>query len=227
MLDIRDALGALLEREPAALTVSTCGYITRDVYNIRDRANHFYLVGSMGMAAPIGLGIALAHPERRVLVLDGDGSFAMNPGCLPMIAEHRPNLVHVVLDNGAHESTGGQRTAALGDPAAMALAAGYAAAHTVDDLDGLAALDLTGTPTLVRIRCKPREHPAGKRVEQTPQELVERFRTHLAEGAPAVAEGAPALAEGAPAHALPEGSAALPEGPAALPDPTSHLEGAV
>ncbi|GAA2391806.1 hypothetical protein GCM10010420_15170 [Streptomyces glaucosporus] len=183
MLDIRDALGALLERESTALTVTTCGYITRDVYNIRDRANHFYLVGSMGMAAPIGLGIALAHPDRRVLVLDGDGSFAMNPGCLPMIAEHRPNLVHVVLDNGAHESTGGQRTVALGDPAAMALAAGYAAAHTVDDLDRLAALDLTGTPTLVRIRCKPRSHPAGKRVEQTPQQLVERFRAQLADPA--------------------------------------------
>jgi phosphonopyruvate decarboxylase len=183
LLDIRDALGALLERESTALTVSTCGYITRDVYNIADRPNHFYLVGSMGMAAPIGLGIALAHPDRRVLVLDGDGSFAMNPGCLPMIAEHRPNLVHVVLDNGAHESTGGQRTAALGDPAAMALAAGYAAAHTVDDLDQLAALDLTGTPTLVRIRCKPRSHPAGKRVQQTPQQLVKRFRTQLADPA--------------------------------------------
>lgn len=179
MLDIRDALGALLERESTALTVSTCGYITRDVYNIADRPNHFYLVGSMGMAAPIGLGIALAHPDRRVLVLDGDGSFAMNPGCLPMIAEHRPNLVHVVLDNGAHESTGGQRTAALGDPAAMALAAGYAAAHTVDDLDQLAAVDLTATPTLVRVRCKPRSHPAGKRVQQTPQQLVKRFRTQL------------------------------------------------
>ena len=180
MLDIRDALSALLEREPAALTVSTCGYITRDLYNIRDRTQHFYLVGSMGMAAPIGLGIALAHPDRRVLVLDGDGSFAMNPGCLPMIAEHRPNLVHVVLDNGAHESTGGQRTVALGDPAATALAAGYAAAHTVDSLDQLAGLELTGTPTLLRIRCTPRSHPAGKRVGLTPQAMVKRFRAHLA-----------------------------------------------
>ena len=59
----------------------------------------------------------------------------------------------------------------------------------MDDLDGLAALDLTGTPTLVRIRCELRGHPAGKRVEQTPQELVERFRTHLAEGADAPSAG--------------------------------------
>ncbi|WOX10315.1 thiamine pyrophosphate-dependent enzyme [Streptomyces sp. N50] len=191
MLDIRDALGALLEREPSALTVSTCGYITRDLYNISDRPNHFYLVGSMGMAAPIGLGIALAHPGRRVLVLDGDGSYAMNPGCLPMIAEHRPNLVHAVLDNGAHESTGGQRTVAPGDWAAMALAAGYAAAYTVDGLDELAALDLTATPALVRIRCAPRTHPAGRRVELTPQQLVSRFRAELATaGAPARAGGA-------------------------------------
>ncbi|MFJ3804253.1 thiamine pyrophosphate-dependent enzyme [Streptomyces sp. NPDC090088] len=185
MLDIRDALTALLEREPSALTVTTCGYITRDVYNIADRDNHFYLVGSMGMAAPIGLGIALAHPDRRVLVLDGDGSYAMNPGCLPMIAEHRPDLVHVVLDNGAHESTGGQRTVSLGDPAAMALAAGYAAAHTVDDLGQLDALDLSVTPALVRIRCLPRTHPAGRRVEWTPQQLVSRFRARLATTSPA------------------------------------------
>ncbi|MFI1366314.1 thiamine pyrophosphate-dependent enzyme [Streptomyces griseochromogenes] len=180
MLDIRTAIGALLEREPAALTVSTCGYITRDLYNLADRPQNFYLVGSMGMAAPIGLGIALAHPGRRVLVLDGDGSFAMNPGCLAMIAEHRPDLVHVVLDNGAHESTGGQRTAALGDPAALARAAGYPAAYTADSLDALAAVEFDGSPTLLHIRCAPRTHPAGRRVEPTPQQLVARFRDELA-----------------------------------------------
>ncbi|MEU8779615.1 thiamine pyrophosphate-dependent enzyme [Streptomyces sp. NPDC048606] len=180
MLDIRTAIQALLDREPTALVVSTCGYITRDLYNLADRPQHFYLVGSMGMAAPIGLGIALARPGRRVLVLDGDGSFAMNPGCLPTIAEHRPDLVHVVLDNGAHESTGGQRTAALGDPPALALAAGYPAAHIVEDADALAAVELDGHPTLLHIRCTPRTHPAGGRVEQTPQQLVARFRRELA-----------------------------------------------
>jgi sulfopyruvate decarboxylase subunit beta len=179
-LDIRHALRAVLDREPSALFVSTCGYITRDLYNLEDRGNHFYLVGSMGMAAPIGLGVALGQPGRRVVVLDGDGSFSMNLSCLPMIAENKPNLVHVVLDNGAHESTGGQRTAALGDPAALARAAGYAVAYTVDSLDQLAVLDLSETPALVHVRCRPRSHPAGHRVALTPQELVARFRAELA-----------------------------------------------
>ncbi|MFE6687534.1 thiamine pyrophosphate-dependent enzyme [Streptomyces sp. NPDC057743] len=194
MLDIREAITALLDRDPTALYVSTCGYITRDVYNIADRPGNFYLVGSMGMAAPIGLGVALARPDRRVVVLDGDGSFAMNPGCLPMIAEHRPDLLHIVLDNGAHESTGGQRTAALGDPAALARAAGYLAAHTVDSLDALAAAHPargTAGPTLLHLRCHPRTHKAGRRVELTPQELVTRFRTEAAAPVPAAAEGSP------------------------------------
>ncbi|URM92571.1 thiamine pyrophosphate-dependent enzyme [Streptomyces sp. MRC013] len=183
MLDIRDAIQAVRAREPSARYVTTCGYITRDVYNIDDRENNFYLVGSMGMAAPIGLGVALADAGRRVVVLDGDGSFAMNLGCLPMIAEHRPDLVHFVLDNGAHESTGGQRTAALGDPVSLALAAGYAAAYSVGSREELEALDLTGTPALVHVRCRPRTHAAGRRVALTPQELVSRFRAHL--GVPA------------------------------------------
>lgn len=180
-LDIREAMRAVLDRESTALFVSTCGYITRDLYNLEDRDSNFYLVGSMGMAAPIGLGVALAQPHRRVVVFDGDGSFAMNPGCLPMIAEHRPNLVHVVLDNGAHESTGGQRTAALGDPTGFARAAGYRATYTVDSVEALAALDLSETPALVHVRCRTREHAAGRRVELTPQVLVARFRGALAD----------------------------------------------
>ncbi|WP_026930467.1 thiamine pyrophosphate-dependent enzyme [Glycomyces tenuis] len=180
MLDIRDAIRALLDRDRSALVVSTCGYITRDLYNLEDRPQHLYLVGTMGIAAPLGLGIAVAEPGRRVLVLDGDGSFAMNPGCLPMIGEQRPDLVHAVLDNGAHESTGGQRTAALGDPVAMALACGYAAAHRIETADRIAAVELTRAPTLLHIPCAPRSHRAGRRVEPSPQQLVARFQTELA-----------------------------------------------
>ncbi len=128
MFGIQDAITAVTEKYPSSLYVSTCGFITRDLYNLNDRPGNFYLVGSMGMAAPVGLGVALAQPGKHVVVLDGDGSFAMNLSVLPMIAEHGPDLVHVVLDNGAHESTGGQRPVRIGDPAALALAAGYPAA---------------------------------------------------------------------------------------------------
>ncbi|WP_306368973.1 thiamine pyrophosphate-dependent enzyme [Nocardiopsis sp. CC223A] len=182
-MDIRAAIRTLFDAEPFSLRVTTCGFITRDAHGIEDTDANLYLVGSMGMAAPVGLGVALAHPGRRVLVLDGDGSFAMNPGCLPMIAGHRPDLVHVVLDNGSHESTGGQRTSPTGDPAALALAAGYAAARSAGSAEEIrAALRDADPPTLLHIRCPPRTgHPAG-RVRHTPQRLVSRFREGLERG---------------------------------------------
>ncbi|MGQ4516190.1 thiamine pyrophosphate-dependent enzyme [Streptomyces sp. DW26H14] len=176
MLGIQDAIRAITEKYPTSLTVSTCGFITRDLFNIADRPENFYLVGSMGMAAPVGLGVALARPGRHVVVLDGDGSFAMNLSVLPMIAEHSPDLVHVVLDNGLHESTGGQRPVHIGDPAALALAAGYRAAHSVGsaaELDEVRAEP--GSTSLLHVRCAPRGGHAGKRVEWTPQQLVTRF----------------------------------------------------
>ncbi|MFJ6213756.1 thiamine pyrophosphate-dependent enzyme [Streptomyces sp. NPDC092296] len=177
MLGIREAIAETVRRFPDSLTVSTCGFITRDLYNTADRPENFYLVGSMGMAAPVGLGVALARPDRYVVVLDGDGSFAMNLSVLPMIAEHRPALVHVVLDNGAHESTGGQRPVHIGDPAGLALAAGYAAAHCVATLEELRAAECAPDgPTLLHVRCARRGAGAGRRVEPTPQQLVARFR---------------------------------------------------
>ncbi|GAB3845663.1 hypothetical protein GCM10029963_24270 [Micromonospora andamanensis] len=180
-LEISAAITELVGRWPDSIYVSTCGYITRDLYNLADRPENFYLVGSMGMAAPVGLGVALAEPERHVVVFDGDGSFAMNLSILPMIGEHRPSLLHVVLDNGLHESTGGQRPVHVGDPVGLARAAGYASATSISDLAGLRALDpLPPGPALLHVRCAARGGSAGRRVELTPQELVARFRAALA-----------------------------------------------
>ncbi|NNN29651.1 phosphonopyruvate decarboxylase [Streptomyces sp. S3(2020)] len=177
MFGIQDAIRAITEKYPTSLYVSTCGFITRDLYNIADRPQNLYLVGSMGMAAPVGLGVALARPDKHVVVLDGDGSFAMNLSVLPMIAEHAPDLVHVVLDNGLHESTGGQRPVRIGDPAALALGAGYAAAYDVDSAEALAAVrPERGVTSLVHVTCAPRGAHAGRRVQWTPQQVVERFR---------------------------------------------------
>lgn len=177
MFGIQDAIRAVTEKFPTSLYVSTCGFITRDLYNTADRPKNFYLVGSMGMAAPVGLGVALARPDKHVVVLDGDGSFAMNLSVLPMIAEQASDLVHVVLDNGLHESTGGQRPVHIGDPAALALAAGYPDAHAVASADELAEVrPAPGVPSLLHIRCAPRGAHAGQRVQWTPQQVVERFR---------------------------------------------------
>lgn len=91
--------------------VSANGFISRDLFDVCDRESNFYMIGSMGLASSIGVGIALKNPKRRVFVFDGDGNILMNLGSLVTIGSLKPrNLVHVVFDNGSHESTGGQPT---------------------------------------------------------------------------------------------------------------------
>jgi len=90
--------------------ISANGFLSRDLYEILDKPSNFYMIGSMGLASSIGLGIALKYP-KKVFVFDGDGSILMNLGSLTTIGSIRPrNLVHLVFDNSSHESTGGQPT---------------------------------------------------------------------------------------------------------------------
>ncbi len=93
------------------IIVSANGYISRDLFNLKDRSSNFYMIGSMGLASSIGLGLAIKNPKRRVFVFDGDGNILMNLGSLTTIGSIKPkNLVHVIFDNSSHESTGGQPT---------------------------------------------------------------------------------------------------------------------
>ena len=110
--------------------VATTGLTSRELAAVRDRPNNFYMAGSMGHAAAIGLGLALERPRRRVVVLDGDGAVLMHLGTLSTIGHQAPaNLVHVVLDNGVYGSTGDQpTTSSTTDLAAVARACGYRAA---------------------------------------------------------------------------------------------------
>ena len=110
------------------LALFTTGMISREAFNIRDRAENFYMIGSMGLLNALGLGLALQSPAWRIWVIEGDGSALMSLGTLPLIATMRvPNLIHVVLDNEVYESTGGQPTISSEvDLAALAEAAGYA-----------------------------------------------------------------------------------------------------
>ena len=91
--------------------VSANGFISRDLYEACDRLTNFYMIGSMGLASSIGLGLALKKPQKRVYIFDGDGNILMNLGSLVTIGSLQPkNLVHVIFDNNLHESTGGQPT---------------------------------------------------------------------------------------------------------------------
>ena len=91
--------------------ISANGYISRDLYEADDKETNFYMLGSMGLASSIGLGIALSNPKFRVFVFDGDGNILMNLGSLTTIGILSPkNLIHIIFDNNSHESTGGQPT---------------------------------------------------------------------------------------------------------------------
>jgi sulfopyruvate decarboxylase subunit beta len=108
------------------LVICNLGYPSRELYALNDKATHFYMLGSMGLASSIGLGLALSQP-RKVVVLDGDGSLLMNLGSLATIANHAPeNYLLVVLDNQCYGSTGCQLTATsrAADLAAIATGAG-------------------------------------------------------------------------------------------------------
>lgn len=117
------------------IVVATTGYTGRELYALEDRPNQIYMVGSMGCAMSFGLGLALARPERRVIVLDGDGAALMRLGAMAVLGHERPpNLVHVLLDNGLHESTGGQATVSdTVDFCAIAAACGYASVTAAGD----------------------------------------------------------------------------------------------
>ncbi len=91
--------------------VSANGFMSRDLFEMNDKESNFYMIGSMGLASSIGLGIAIKNPKKRVFVFDGDGNILMNLGSLVTIGSLKPkNLVHIVFDNNSHESTGGQPT---------------------------------------------------------------------------------------------------------------------
>ena len=91
--------------------VSANGFISRDLFETCDKNSNFYMIGSMGLASSISLGVALKNPKKKIFVFDGDGNILMNLGSLTTIGKTSPkNLIHIVFDNSIHESTGGQPT---------------------------------------------------------------------------------------------------------------------
>lgn len=103
-----EAIRCVVEELDGELVVCNIGYPSRELYSVRDRDENFYMLGSMGLASSIGLGLALST-SKRVVVFDGDGSLLMNLGSLVTIANQSPpNLTLIVLDNESYSSTGGQ-----------------------------------------------------------------------------------------------------------------------
>ena len=134
----RDAMEAVYPQLEQCVVVTIMGAVAAELQSIGHRPNFFYLQHAMGLASSMGLGIALARPELKVVVFDGDGSVLMNLGGLTTLARYRPrNLVHVVFDNESLLSVGGFPTATSTgtDIAGIAAAAGIRRTSTVIALD--------------------------------------------------------------------------------------------
>ena len=146
----RDALARVIARTPLDSTVvlASTGFCGRELYALDDRSNQLYMVGSMGCLTPFALGLALVRPDLRVIALDGDGAALMRMSAFATIGAYGPpNLTHVLLDNGAHDSTGGQATVSGNlSFAGVAAACGYASAIEGDSVDMLD--ELLATPEL-------------------------------------------------------------------------------
>ena len=107
----KQAMQIICKNVKNEIIISANGFISRDLFSILDKNTNFYMIGSMGLASSIGLGIALKKPKKRIFVFDGDGNILMNLGSLVTIGSLQPkNLIHIVFDNKIHESTGGQPT---------------------------------------------------------------------------------------------------------------------
>jgi phosphonopyruvate decarboxylase len=160
------------------------GYICRESFSVGDRRQNFYMIGSMGLASAIGLGLTLAQAERAAVVFDGDGNLLMNFGILAMIGGLRPRrLVHVVFDNEVYGSTGNQISPSRGVRLdRVAAAAGYgtvAAVTTAAETESAvrAALGADG-PHFVLVKTTAEEADVP-RIPYSPAEIRDRFRASL------------------------------------------------
>lgn len=166
--------------------IATTGFTGRELYEVGDLPNNFYMVGSMGCAASVGMGLAMARPDLRVIVIDGDGALLMRMGSAAVLAAYAPpNLVHVVLDNNAHDSTGGQKTVSESiDFVAFARAVGYGNAyyaHDEGELHDLAARSLDSHRLgLVYLRIGPGARANLGRPKTKPPEVRARFMKFIA-----------------------------------------------
>lgn len=166
--------------------IATAGKTGRELFTVSDRPGNLYVVGGMGTASAIGLGIAHALPKQRVIVLDGDGAALMKMGTLATIGHYQPErLMHIILDNEAHDSTGGQATvSATVDFARIAAAANYRnvfSAERGEDLDACLAQMLAARgPSLLHLKIRTGSPEKLGRPTVPPPAIKERFMQFLA-----------------------------------------------
>jgi thiamine pyrophosphate-dependent acetolactate synthase large subunit-like protein len=183
--ELTKRLVAKLKREEAV--VAGIGNTNFDLFAAGHRPQNFYMLGSMGLAVPIALGVAIAQPERGVIALEGDGSILMSLGCLTTVATARPrNLTIVIMDNGLYQITGKQATATGNntDIVAVAKGVGLANSHWVRDdkhFDELISRRFEdGGPVLLAVKID--DKPGAAQTPRDPALIRSRFMKGLGTG---------------------------------------------
>jgi phosphonopyruvate decarboxylase len=182
----QQALHLVVAQTPLDSTVilASTGFCGRELYAIADRANQLYMVGSMGCVLPLALGLAMARPDLKVVAVDGDGAALMRLGAFATAGTYAPcNLWHLLLDNGVHDSTGGQATVSPHVSfAEIAAACGYASALETDHLDDIAQW-LNAKPTsgtrFARLFIRAGTPDNLPRPSITPVEVKARLMRHI------------------------------------------------
>jgi thiamine pyrophosphate-dependent acetolactate synthase large subunit-like protein len=176
--DLTSRLVAKLKNEEAV--IGGIGNTNFDLWAAGHRPQNFYMLGSMGLAFPIALGVALAQPNRRVFALEGDGSLLMQLGCLSTIATLKPkNLCMIVMDNGIYQITGAQPTPAAAATDLIAVAIGSGLTNSTwaadeEDFDRLIDQSLTvSEPMLIGVRID--DKPGTGATRRDPVQIRERF----------------------------------------------------
>jgi len=179
-----DVLRAIVDATPEdeSVVIATTGYTGRELFSISDRPNQLYMVGSMGCASSFGLGLSLAVPGKRVVIIDGDGAALMRMGNIATAGAYAGrNFHHLLLDNGVHESTGGQATVSGAVSfAGVARSCGYrhaASGMSVEQLDGF----LSGRegPSLLHLKICRGVSKALPRPDLSPSQVRSRLMAHL------------------------------------------------
>ncbi|MGE0590586.1 MAG: phosphonopyruvate decarboxylase [Cyclobacteriaceae bacterium] len=178
----RETLKTLVDlSEGNTILLATTGKTGRELFEVADKPNHLYMVGSMGCISSLGLGLAMAQPSKKVIVIDGDGSAIMRMGSFTTNAYYQPtNLLHIVLDNNTHDSTGGQATVSHNiDFVEHAASVCYPAAQQVNGLDELTKSivkwQMQGGLTLLHLRIAKGSAKELGRPSVKPYQVKERL----------------------------------------------------
>jgi thiamine pyrophosphate-dependent acetolactate synthase large subunit-like protein len=180
--DLTQRLVAQLRHDEAV--IAGIGNANFDLWASGRRPQNFYMLGSMGLAIPIALGVAIAQPQRHVIALEGDGSLLMQLGCLATVAMRKPaNLTIIVWDNGIYQITGSQPTASSSAADLVAIAQGSGLPNSAwaadeDDFERLVTSALRGgAPALIAARIDNK--PAVGTTDRDPVQIRERFMRGL------------------------------------------------